>query len=77
MIKRFLASGRSGFYLSVIEPGEVRAGANVEILSRDRHRVAIADISALFLNETHEPDLLERATNHPGLSDHQNGGPSP
>ena len=63
MIKRFLASGRSGFYLSVIEPGEVRAGSSIEVLSRDRHRVTIADISALFLNETHEPDLLERATN--------------
>ena len=61
MIERFLASGRSGFYLSVIEPGEVRAGSSIEVLSRDPHRVTIADISALFLNETHEPDLLERA----------------
>ena len=63
MIKRFLASGRSGFYLSVIEPGEVRAGSSIEILSRDPHRVTVADISMLFLNQTHNLDLLERAIN--------------
>ena len=34
----------------------------IEILSRDPHRVTIADISTLFLDETHKPDLLERAT---------------
>jgi MOSC domain-containing protein YiiM len=35
MIQRFLASGRSGFYFSVLEPGEVRAGSDIEIVSRD------------------------------------------
>lgn len=63
MIKRFLGSGRSGFYFSVIEPGEVCAGSSIEILSRDPHHVAVADISMLFLNQTHDPDLLERAAN--------------
>src|SRR5215470_17924211 len=35
MIKRFLVSGRSGCYFSVIEPGNVRAGSKIEILNRD------------------------------------------
>jgi len=70
MIKRFLASGRSGFYFSVIEPGEVRAGSSIKILSRDLHRVTVADISMLFLNQTHNPDLLERATNVGALPQH-------
>jgi len=47
--------------LSVIEPGEVRAESSIEILSRDPHRVTVADISMLFLNQTHNLDLLERA----------------
>jgi MOSC domain-containing protein YiiM len=63
MIKRFLKSGRSGFYFSVIEPGEVSAGSNVEILSRDPNRVTIADIVRLYLGQTGDGDLLERATN--------------
>jgi len=35
MIKLFLASGRSGFYFSVIEPGSVAASSEIEVLSRD------------------------------------------
>jgi len=62
MIKRFLASGRSGFYFSVIEPGEVRAGSQVEILSRDPNRVTVADIRRLYLDKTPDPELLRRAT---------------
>jgi MOSC domain-containing protein YiiM len=63
MIKRFLASQRSGFYFSVIEEGEVQAGSKVEILSRDPHRVAVVDIVRLYLGQGHDPDLLHRAIN--------------
>ena len=62
MIKRFLRSGRSGFYFSVIETGEVRAGSEIEILSRDPNRVSVADIPRLYLGQTRDADLLERAT---------------
>jgi MOSC domain-containing protein YiiM len=48
MIKRFLMSGRSGFYFSVIEPGEVSVGSKVEILSRDHNGVTLADIGRLY-----------------------------
>jgi MOSC domain-containing protein YiiM len=61
MIKRFLKSGRSGFYFSVIETGEVSAGSNVKILSRDLNRVTVADIVRLYLGQTGDGNLLERA----------------
>ena len=35
LIKRFLLSGRSGFYFSVVEPGDVGAESEIEILDRD------------------------------------------
>lgn len=63
MIKRFLKSGRSGFYFSVIESGEISAGSKVEILSRDPNRVTVADIVRLYLGQTGDDDLLERAIN--------------
>jgi MOSC domain-containing protein YiiM len=63
MIKRFLISRRSGFYFSVIEPGEVTVGSKVEILSRDPNRVTIVDIVRLYLSQTRDPELLQRATN--------------
>jgi len=63
MIKRFLASQRSGFYLSVIEEGEVHAGSKLEILSRDPHRVAVVDIARLYVGQARDPELLHRAVN--------------
>jgi len=63
MIKRFLMSGRSGFYFSVIEPGEVSVGSKVEILGRDANRVTVTDIVRLYLGQTRNPDLRQRAVN--------------
>jgi MOSC domain-containing protein YiiM len=63
MIKRFLVSNRSGFYCSVIERGEVAAGSRVEILKRDPDRVTVSDIVRLYLGQTRDPELLQRATN--------------
>ena len=62
MIKRFLVSGRSGFYLSVIEPGDVAPGSRVEILQRDINNVTVSDILRLYLGQTRNPELLRRAT---------------
>ena len=69
MIKSFLTSGRSGFYFSVIEPGEVTVGSKVAILSRDPHRVTVVDIVRLYLGQTRDPELLQRATNVSALPD--------
>lgn len=61
MIKKFLISGRSGIYFSVVEEGEVSAGSEIEFLSRDSNRVSIADICQLFLGQSRDPELLHRA----------------
>jgi MOSC domain-containing protein YiiM len=61
MIKRFLRSGRSGFYFSVAEPGEVSRGSRIEILSRDPRAVTVADIARLYLGQTHDAELRQRA----------------
>lgn len=63
MIKRFLASGRSGFYFSVIDPGDVSAGSKIQILDRDPSRVTVSDILRLYLGRARDPELLLRATN--------------
>jgi MOSC domain-containing protein YiiM len=69
MIKRFLVSGRSGFYLSVIEPGNVGAGSKVEVLDRDPHSITVADIVSLYLGQRRDPELLQRAMNVTSLPD--------
>jgi MOSC domain-containing protein YiiM len=70
MIKRFLSSGRSGFYFSVIEPGDVRSGSKVEILNRDPDGVTVSDIVRLYLGHSRDPELLLRAMNLSSLPGH-------
>jgi MOSC domain-containing protein YiiM len=61
VIKKFLASGRTGFYCSVLKEGEVGAGDSIEILERSEHGVAVRDITSLYAQEKHNVDLLRRA----------------
>ena len=61
IIKRFLASRRTGFYFSVVEESAVRAGDAVELLARDENRVSVADIVQLYVADTPDPELLRRA----------------
>ena len=63
MIKRFLMSGRSGFYFSVIEPGEVTTGSKIELLERNFNRVTVVDIVRLYLGQIADPVLVQRAIN--------------
>ncbi len=48
MVRRFLASGRTGFYLAVTREGEVSAGDAMKVISRDPNGVAISEIVRLY-----------------------------
>lgn len=61
MVKRFMASGRTGFYFRVLQEGEVVAGDTLELVSRDNHNITVADITQLYVREENNPDLLHRA----------------
>ena len=69
MVKRFLASRRTGFYLAVLKEGEVKAGDIIEPLSRDENDITIADITRLFAFEKDDVDTLERVVQLKPLSD--------
>jgi MOSC domain-containing protein YiiM len=49
MVKRFLASGRSGFYLAVTREGEVGAGDEMKLLARDPQAVPVSEITRLYI----------------------------
>ncbi|MBV8887435.1 MAG: MOSC domain-containing protein [Chroococcidiopsidaceae cyanobacterium CP_BM_RX_35] len=61
MVKRFLASRRTGFYFRVLQEGEVGAGDTLELVSRDTNNVTVADITQLYVREQNNPELLHRA----------------
>jgi len=45
MVKRFLESERSGFYLAVVEEGEVAAGDTIELVERVPHEVTVLEVT--------------------------------
>jgi MOSC domain-containing protein YiiM len=49
IIKRFLVSGRTGFYFSVQREGEVGAGDEIELIGRDENNITVADIHRLYV----------------------------
>ena len=56
-IKRFALAGRPGAFFRVIEPGEIRAGDEIEIVHRPDHDVTVALVFRALLVE---PELLPR-----------------
>ncbi|HUL42186.1 MAG TPA: MOSC domain-containing protein [Burkholderiales bacterium] len=67
MVKRFLHSGRTGFYLAVLREGEVIAGDPIDLLAHDEHGVTVADIVNLYTADAANQDTLRRVTNLPAL----------
>jgi len=61
ILERFLVSGRSGFYFSVEQEGEVENGDSIELLSRDEKGITIAEMNRLFVRDRYNRDLLQKA----------------
>ena len=61
ILKRFLASGRSGFYFSVLSEGEVGAGDQIELIERAESHVTVADITRLYTHGRGDLSGLRRA----------------
>ncbi len=67
IIKRFLASRRTGFYFGVLKEGDVGAGDAIQRISRDPHGVTVADIAHLYADKRANVELLHRAVQVEGL----------
>ena len=67
MVKRFLQSKRSGFYLAVIREGEVKKGDAIEFTEKQETGVTITDIVNLYTVDSQNQELLRRATEVPAL----------
>ena len=49
MVKRFLASGRTGFYVAVLREGEVGAGDEMKMIAREANAVPVSEITRLYV----------------------------
>jgi MOSC domain-containing protein YiiM len=69
MVKRFLDSRRTGFYLSVAVEGDLGAADAIEIVERHPAAVSIPELLRMYLKERVASDRLREAIAIPALSD--------
>ncbi len=67
IVKRFKKSGRSGFYFSVLEEGEVSPDDPIEVIDRDPHRVTVDEVARAHAARRSSRKVLERVLAVPVL----------
>jgi MOSC domain-containing protein YiiM len=67
MVKQFLGSRRTGFYLKVVREGKVTAGDPIEYTRSPEIGLTIADIVNLYTVDSENQELLRRAAQLPAL----------
>src|SRR5262252_3401624 len=67
MVKRFVASGRSGFYVRVVREGDIASGDGIRLVERADNSITVSEIFALLFDEGTDDDF-KRAAGAPGLS---------
>jgi MOSC domain-containing protein YiiM len=58
-IEQFVSARRHGFYLSVVQEGELESGQAMQFVHRDPERISIADVVSVYYRRA-EPELAER-----------------
>ena len=61
IMKRFLASRRTGFYFTVLREGAVGAGDAFRLIGREQQDISVADIPRLYAFERSDVKSLRRA----------------
>jgi MOSC domain-containing protein YiiM len=72
--QKFRASGRTGWYLRVLEPGEVVVGASIAVVERDPARLTVTD-AHLAMSDRHLDDRarVEALAFHDALAEEWSG----
>ena len=73
IIKRFLASRRTGFYFAVVRGGMVGAGDPIKLIGRAQQEISVADITRLYAFEKDDLKSLRRAIEVEALSESWKG----
>jgi len=69
IIRRFMASERSGIYFKVEEEGEIGVEDKIELIKTDENKVTIRDIVRLQTNGGRDTDMMNRAIKVKDLPD--------
>lgn len=68
IVKRFLATGRSGWYIRVLEPGSAPVRGPITVLGRDPAGIAVR-AAALAVFADADPQRRRQIADHPALAE--------
>jgi MOSC domain-containing protein YiiM len=69
IIKRFAKQGYTGFYLAVIQEGDIGAGDKIHLLGKDKNEVKVSDIVSLFSSRKRDRAEIKRVIQVEALPD--------
>ena len=69
LMKRLIASGHSGWYLRVIEPGTAPTSGEIAIIERDPLGITVRDAFDARRDPKMDPDRYREIMSHPKLAD--------
>ncbi len=67
MVRRFQQSGRNGFYLAVLQEGDLAAGDPIDLVATGGDRVSIGEVVRLYAAGSADQTLLRRVSELPAL----------
>ena len=73
IVKRFLASRRTGFYFAVAHEGLVSAGDAIELIGREQKEISVADITRIYAFEKDDLTGLRRVVKVESLPENWKG----
>jgi MOSC domain-containing protein YiiM len=73
IIKRFLASRRTGFYFTVVREGMVGTGDAIKLIGQEQQDISVADITRLYAFEKDDLKSLRRAIEVKALPENWKG----
>jgi len=68
MVKRFLASGRTGFYVAVTREGHVAAGDTIVSMERDPNSVPVSEVTRLYVTKQYSEGDADSASRMLGIA---------
>ena len=68
MLRRFVVSGRSGFYVSIVKEGDVGRGDAIRVIRRQHDSVSVSEMFALKMGGAASQDAMRRAASLDALS---------
>jgi MOSC domain-containing protein YiiM len=69
MVKRFLASGRTGYYLAVEREGDLAAGDTIGVREAQPARIPVAEITRVYARDRNDLETIARLTTLDALPD--------